>query len=99
MELELGAVCTAAEPTKAINRDITWDRIFYGATTKPNPDIASWEAEHSKMPNSGTRSERKNVSNGVTKGNQDNKSGTRGRKFLHTHTYRRKKIRGLNRKG
>lgn len=38
-------------------------RILYGATTKPNPDIASWDAEHLEMANSGTR---KDVSDGVT---------------------------------
>ena len=41
-------------------------RIFNGATTKPNPDIASWDAEQSQTPILGTKSYRNTVSDGVT---------------------------------
>lgn len=47
-----------AQPTKHHKQECHLVRIFYGATTKPTPDFASWDTEHSGTPNSGTRSGR-----------------------------------------
>lgn len=69
--LELGALSLAAERTKAHKCHLL--RVFQDATTKPNPEVASWDTEHSEMQNSGTRNEKNNVSDGVIEENRQQK--------------------------
>lgn len=66
-------------------------KSILGCNHKPNPEIASYDTESSETPNSVTRKERNNVSDGVLEENRQWKWWSGGR-FVSSGTEKKKRL-------